>query len=583
MSKKYKIVLSQVDYGVGLMPLFQVKEELDEAKRDFQLNPDGYKDKVAEMESRLRGYDEVAKQIATMLGLPTSVGESVFNAVIAKNKLGIPAAIAAFKTILQPAKLMGLQGEDLLDFIYVYLDKSTDLVRVAPKIAEDLKKIFELSQKLEILPSAMLKMFKDSLINNNFDQIFNLVAIAPLLKIDFKTISVKQISNTSLATEAIGVIQSVSQTNLDLSAQGELQEELIKSQHKVEFAYNDILKDLDLAEINRSKKFNESLAKDMKLNPSYYYNLNNFHMELTGRYQRIRNVYEQVGRKTMQAPGDETKSVKSFNHRKIRIITAATPAENLQYEYNQIKVEYNKIVNFMTLMKKEKLDIENYLKPAEKTGELLEIITSEQNYTNAKKSIAKFNMYLVRCEAGMTVIKSMLTSFLSYTTSFDLTIPALKAIKEQADQLQNDLETAKEAELEQFRLDNSRFKMLLPILDDLKSLDDKIALYNQYKENIKPKSAKFRVKFNWVDPATGDVSSATMPRYSFINWVYNIGLDIVSKISSIANKYIGVGGEAGIRSAVRLNKEALKFKTENQNWAESNMDVQAPLVEEFRK
>ena len=192
-------------------------------------------------------------------------------------------------------------------------------------------------------------------------------------------------------------------------------------------------------------------------------------------------------------------------------------------------------------------------------------------------------MYLVRCEAGMTVIKSMLTSFLSYTTSFDLTIPALKAIKEQADQLQNDLETAKEAELEQFRLDNSRFKMLLPILDDLKSLDDKIALYNQYKENIKPKSAKFRVKFNWVDPATGDVSSATMPRYSFINWVYNIGLDIVSKISSIANKYIGVGGEAGIRSAVRLNKEALKFKTENQNWAESNMDVQAPLVEEFRK
>ena len=29
--------------------------------------------------------------------------------------------------------------------------------------------------------------------------------------------------------------------------------------------------------------------------------------------------------------------------------------------------------------------------------------------------------------------------------------------------------------------------------------------------------------------------------------------------------------------------EALKFKTENQNWAENNMDVQAPLVEEFRK
>jgi len=583
MSKKYKIVLSQVDYGVGLMPLFQVKEELEEAKRDFNLNPDGYKDKVAEMESRLRGYDEVAKQIASMLGLPTSVGESVFDDVIVKYQLGIPAAIAAFKTILQPAKLMGLQGEDLLDFIYVYLDKSTDLVRVAPKIAEDLKKIFELSQKLEILPSAMLKMFKDSLINNNFDQIFNLVAIAPLLKIDFKTISVKQISNTSLATEAIGVIQSVSQTNLDLSAQGELQEELIKSQHKVEFAYNDILKDLDLAEINRSKKFNESLAKDIQTNPSYYYNLNNFHMELTGRYQRIMNVYKQVGRKTMQAPGDDTKSVKSFNHRKIRIITAATPAENLQYEYNQIKVQYNILVNLITLMKKEKLDIENYLKPAEKTGEFLEIITSEQNYTNAKKSIAKFKDYLVRCEAQMTLIKRKLTSFLSYTTSFDLTIPALKAIKEQADQLINDLATAKEAELEQYRLDNSRFKMLLPILDDLKSLDDKVALYNQYKENIKPKSAKFRVKFNWVDPATGDVSSATMPRYSFINWVYNIGLDIVSKISSIANKYMGVGGEAGIRSAIRLNKEALKFKTENQNWAESNMDVQAPLVEEFRK
>ena len=156
-------------------------------------------------------------------------------------------------------------------------------------------------------------------------------------------------------------------------------------------------------------------------------------------------------------------------------------------------------------------------------------------------------------------------------------------IVEKAKQAKNDIDTAKEAELEEHRINFDRFKLIMPILDDLKFLDDKIALYNQYKEDIKPKSAKFRVKFDFVDPRTGDVTNTTMPRYSFINWVYHIGLDIVAKISSIANRYMTVGGEAGRRSAIRLNEKASKFKTENQNWAESNMDVQAPLVEEFRK
>ena len=319
MSKKYKIVLSQVDYDAALMPLFQVREELDEAKRDFNLDPKGYKEKKEELENRLRDYDIVAKQIASILGLPTVAGESVFDNIIAKYTLGISSALAAFKTIAQPAAQMGLQGTDLLDFIYVYLDKSTDLVRVAPKIASDLNKINELSKELEILPVVMLSMFKDSLISNNFDNIYNLVAIAPLLKIDFKTIGVKNISGTALITKAVSTIQSVSQTNLDLSGNASLLEELVKSQHKVENAYNVILMNLTMAEINRSKKHNEELAKDIKTNPGYYFNLNNFHMEQTGKYQKIKDVYDQVNKTSLQAPGDDTKRVNSFTNRKIKI------------------------------------------------------------------------------------------------------------------------------------------------------------------------------------------------------------------------------------------------------------------------
>jgi hypothetical protein len=579
MSKKYKIVLSDVDYGSGLMPLFQVREQLDAAKRDFELDPKGYKEKIDELESRLRDYDIVVKQIASILGIDTITAESMFKDIIDRYKLGIPSAIAAFKTIGQAASPMGLQGEDLLDFIEIYLNKTTDLVRVAPKIASDLNKINELSKELEILPVAMLGMFKDSLMSDNFDNIYNLVAIAPLLKIDFKTIGVKQISGTALITKAVSIVQDVSQVNLDLSTKASLLEGLVKSQHKVENAYNEILMRLDKTEIDRSKEFNESLAKDIELNPDYYFSLNNYHMKQTGKYKRIRDVYDIVNKKSLQAPGDYTKPVvnKSFINRKIRIITAQAGQMSLQSSYTQIEVSYSKLVNKLTLMKKEKLLIDNYLRPVEKTGETLEIITSDQNFLDTKSSISKFGRLLSDAENLINDIRTKLDYFIN-------NVPfSAGDIAEKAKQAKNDIDTAKEAELEQYRIDFNRYKLIMPILDDLKFLDDKIALYNQYKEDIKPKSAKFRVKFDFVDPRTGDVTNTTMPRYSFINWVYHIGLDIVSKISSIANRYMGVGGEAGRRSAIRLNKEALKFKTENQNWAESNMDVQAPLVEEFRR
>ncbi len=577
MSKKYKIVLSEVDYGSGLMPLFRVREELDTAKRDFNLDPKGYKEKIDELESRLRDYDIVVKQIASILGLDTKGAESAFNDLIARYNLGIPSAIAAFKTIGQAASQMGLEGEDLLDFIEIYLNKSTDLVRVAPKIASDLNKIIELSKELEILPVVMLRIFKDSLISNNFDNIYNLVAIAPLLKIDFKTIGVKKISGTALIAKAVSIVQDVSQVNLDLSERASLLEGLVKSQQKVENAYNEILMNLDKTEIERSKIFNESLAKDMKLNPDYYFNLNNYHMEQTGKYQRIRNVYDQVNKTSMQAPGDTTKPVKSFTKRKIRITTAQAGQMSVASSYTQIEVSYSKLVNKLALMKKEKLLIDNYLRPVEKTGETLEIITADQNYQDAKNSILKFGRLLSEAENLMDDIRTKLDYFINNVPS------SAGDIVEKAKQAKNDIDTAKEAELEEHRINFDRFKLIMPILDDLKFLDDKIALYNQYKEDIKPKSAKFRVKFDFIDPRTGDVTKTTMPRYSFINWVYHIGLDIVAKISSIANRYMTVGGEAGRRSAIRLNEKASKFKTENQNWADSNMDVQAPLVEEFRK
>jgi len=577
MSKKYKIVLSEVDYGSGLMPLFRVREELDTAKRDFNLDPKGYKEKIDELESRLRDYDIVVKQIASILGLDTKGAESAFNDLIARYNLGIPSAIAAFKTIGQAASQMGLEGEDLLDFIEIYLNKSTDLVRVAPKIASDLNKIIELSKELEILPVVMLRIFKDSLISNNFDNIYNLVAIAPLLKIDFKTIGVKKISGTALIAKAVSIVQDVSQVNLDLSERASLLEGLVKSQQKVENAYNEILMNLDKTEIERSKIFNESLAKDMKLNPDYYFNLNNYHMEQTGKYQRIRNVYDQVNKTSMQAPGDNTRPVKSFTKRKIRITTAQAGQMSVASSYTQIEVSYSKLVNKLALMKKEKLLIDNYLRPVEKTGETLEIITADQNYQDAKNSILKFGRLLSEAENLMDDIRTKLDYFINNVPS------SAGDIVEKAKQAKNDIDTAKEAELEEHRINFDRFKLIMPILDDLKFLDDKIALYNQYKEDIKPKSAKFRVKFDFIDPRTGDVTKTTMPRYSFINWVYHIGLDIVAKISSIANRYMTVGGEAGRRSAIRLNEKASKFKTENQNWADSNMDVQAPLVEEFRK
>jgi len=441
-----------------------------------------------------------------------------------------------------------------------------------------LTKIHKLSIDLGLSTDTVLRLFVEALKLNNFDKIYNLVAIAPLLKIDFKTIGVKNISNIDLSKNALNTIQSVSKTVLDKSTKQILLDKLLKSQHKVEFFYNTVLNNLDILEVDRIVKFNENLKKDIQNNPDYYVELKDSHNRTTGNYQRLRDLFSQVNSQSNLAPGDETQIKKTSIARKIRIVTS-TRTEDLQSQYSEIETDYSKIQNSFDRMKKFKVEIENYLKPVEKMGEFLEIVTSVLDPVNTKFNIKSFEMELINS-------KSLFSKIIENVEEFLKKLPEIeenKTYKNKVQGIENDLKTAKQTQFEQYEIDIQRYKLIIPILDDLKSLDDKIALYNQYKEEIKPKSAKFRVKFNFVDPTTGDVSNATMPRYSFINLVYQIGLDIVSKISSIANRYMGVGGEAGRRSAIRLNKEALKFKTENQNWAENNMDVQAPLVEEFRK
>jgi len=578
MSKKYKIVLSEVDLGLFETGLAQARQQIEKFKRDLTQDPAGYQKKIEEMESRLRKYDEVVKQIATVTKITTQQAEIVLDQIIKKYEVGTPAIVEFFNTINESAKLLAIEGADFLFFIKKNLDKSTDLPTVAKKIAEDLTKINKLSIDLGLSTDTVLRLFVEALKLNNFDKIYNLVAIAPLLKIDFKTIGVKNISNIDLSKNALNTIQSVSKTVLDKSTKQILLDNLLKSQHKVEFFYNTVLNNLDILEVDRIVKFNENLKKDIQNNPDYYVELKDSHNRTTGNYQRLRDLFSQVNSQSNLAPGDETQIKKTSIARKIRIVTS-TRTEDLQSQYSEIETDYSKIQNSFDRMKKFKVEIENYLKPVEKMGEFLEIVTSVLDPVNTKFNIKSFEMELINS-------KSLFSKIIENVEEFLKKLPEIeenKTYKNKVQGIENDLKTAKQTQFEQYEIDIQRYKLIIPILDDLKSLDDKIALYNQYKEEIKPKSAKFRVKFNFVDPTTGDVSNATMPRYSFINLVYQIGLDIVSKISSIANRYMGVGGEAGRRSAIRLNKEALKFKTENQNWAENNMDVQAPLVEEFRK
>lgn len=578
MSKKYKIVLSELDLGLFEAGLFQARQQIEKFKRDMNQDPAGYQKKIEEMESRLRKYDEVVKQIATVTKITTQQAEIVLDQIIKQYEVGTPAIVEFFNTINESAKLLAIEGADFLFFIKKNLDKSTDLPTVAKKIAEDLTKIHKLSIDLGLSTDTVLRLFVEALKLNNFDKIYNLVAIAPLLKIDFKTIGVKNISNIDLSKNALNTIQSVSKTVLDKSTKQILLDKLLKSQHKVEFFYNTVLNNLDILEVDRIVKFNENLKKDIQNNPDYYVELKDSHNRTTGNYQRLRDLFSQVNSQSNLAPGDETQIKKSSIARKIRIVTS-TRTEDLQSQYSEIEKDYSLIQNSFDRMKKLKVEIENYLKPVEKMGEFLEIVTSVLDPVNTKFHIKSFEMELLHSQSLFSKIINNVDEFLKKLPD----IKQNETYKNKVEGIKNDLKTAKQTQFEQYEIDKHRYKLIIPILDDLKSLDDKIALYNQYKEEIKPKSAKFRVKFNFVDPRTGDVSNATMPRYSFINLVYQIGLDIVSKIFSIANRYMGVGGEAGRRSAIRLNKEALKFKTENQNWAESNMDVQAPLVEEFRK
>ena len=60
--------------------------------------------------------------------------------------------------------------------------------------------------------------------------------------------------------------------------------------------------------------------------------------------------------------------------------------------YSQIEKDYSWIQNSFDRMKKLKTEIDNYLKPVDKMGEFLEIVTSVLDSASAKSYIKSFEM-----------------------------------------------------------------------------------------------------------------------------------------------------------------------------------------------
>jgi len=96
MSKKYKIVLSALDLGLFEAGLFQARQQIEKFKRDMNQDPAGYQKKIEEMESRLREYDKVVDQIATVTKITTQQAEIVLDQIIKKYEVGTPAIVELF-------------------------------------------------------------------------------------------------------------------------------------------------------------------------------------------------------------------------------------------------------------------------------------------------------------------------------------------------------------------------------------------------------------------------------------------------------------------------------------------------------
>ncbi len=577
--------------GAGQASVLELKNQINKMK---DMDPGKYQENINRIVGNLLKEEAVSSEIASKMGVSPTSGTAEIDRIVKKFKLGKPDTVNLLDNVFKISESFGFSRNEAIKYLEIVLKKFGDIgatpegtSEIANKIKSDFEQMKSLAQESGLAPINIFDIFYRSMVSGDFKPVWAMVAVVPILKINFLNKDASKVE--SIAAKATALIEKTQMYDQPLSNAGSIVKNLFDSSNQMKNAFNPIQKYLAETMITRQMGYNNVAKRDFLRDPNHWKDLIDYHQDMDADYKNIRDRHFLINRSTPFVPATEVSTEQSQRRssmcKKFRIvISAPTPPTSSKPNERLIQAEKRFITQQMSILTSHSLKIDLLIKSMdafipgaqqESSGiasdivqSFLDTATFSNDYADLKKEISDF--------------RKNRTDFLNVITP-KLTDPSLPAelfepISEAHSKIQVMIKTDDrnhETQLKKFGLIN----LALPYL---KAYEDKFKIYTELKPKIKPATAKFKVILQVYNPQTRSMDKIPYSRGEFVLMVKQLGDELVQILRTAASKFAIVPDVNAKRSATRMFSSANKLEAENQEWADENFKVQAPTVYEPR-
>lgn len=569
-----------------------------EAKNQFNkirdMDPGKYQENIRKIVDNLLKEEAVASEIASKEGLSIGSATTEIDKIVKKYKLGRPDTVNLLDNVLKVSEGFGFSKNEAIKYLEIVLKKFGDMgstpegmSKVAEKIQSDFQEMQKLSKDAGLSPIEIFDIFYSAMVSGNFKPVWAMVAVVPILKINFLNKDASKVQ--SIAKNATALIEKTQMYDKPLSNAGLIVKNLFDSSNQMKNAFNPILKYLAETMINRQIAYNNIAKKDFLRDPNHWKDLLDYHQDMDADFKNIRDRHFLINRDSPFVPATDVSPSQSKRgssvNKKIRIVVSAptTPTSSQPNERvesakeRSIKLQVTLLNLSLTKIKKLIESMDAFIPGAatESAGIAGDIITTfldtstfSNDYEELKKEISEFRK-------NRQALENQIRPDLNNAS---LPVQVLTLIREKT----VEIDAMKKIDDRDHNIALKKFGLINLALPYLKAYEDKSKTYTELKAKLKPATAKFKVILKVFNPQTNSMNNVPFSRGEFVLMVKQLGDELVLILRTAASKFALVPDTNARRSATRMFSSANKLEAENQEWADENFKVQAPTVYEPR-
>jgi hypothetical protein len=548
------------------------------AESAYNRDPKNFETLFQNMIQRTRDEVNAANEVASRMGITPQDAYDIIKDVMFKDF--DPGEVS--KVLLEAFKLsknLGITGKTVLTYLERLLSKrASDLQQALNTFKEHVDLITNISSDAKITGSEVFKIFEQAIVTNNWKSVNAMVAMIPLLKMDWKTFGTLDPSSIS---KLLNGVQKASQVNLPQSDVEKMLDDVFDSFNLVKRAFLPILEKRRKLLFDMQRERNDRQKWDYLTNPNKFIDMYKNYDNIFGNYQQIKTFeFGSPLAPTSQAPQASLLEKKSNVHKKIRIVVAIDPSADLTLNsanaaYNQELRDINSLHSEITRLthsterSKKKLDQffdQQYISVgAAKEGPAPSIVVSFLDLSNVYPEFHKIKREVGELEAKIRTVKTKVGAF---TSNPDL--PAV--MQTAANNIMNDLDQ-KEDLIQDKQQTILKFEKLMKIAPLIKDYDSKITKYNSAKAQVDEDPAVTDVTIKQYDPITGSLIDKNFNKFNWVAQTHALGIQIGAVMEAMERSFRAGPDPNDKASADRILNALNEFLANNRKWRDKIQGV----------